>query len=252
MIRYDTKGNIYTISTQEVERWLQELIDTGAITERRCGVYPPKVNVALTTLPLSSKFYPFKMVLSEGSWVPGNERVMYNHVFVILRDYMYGDRDIEDFNREDVIRNLDLDSDTRSYAIESAKLDIDNTHGAKIIQCLVDPLRIFHALAITLNEDLRQFLVNILKVEKNQEDYLYTFETVPTERNGKWLIGETNPILDDDDVDGHTKYLQGIDLPIKVNSIIEDGELKLSDVSEMHIADVDGVSTLIITPEIVG
>lgn len=53
-------------------------------------------------------------------------------------------------------------------------------------------------------------------------------------------------------VDGHTKYLQGIDLPIKINSIInENNELVSSDVSEMHIGNVDGIKTLLITPEII-
>lgn len=54
------------------------------------------------------------------------------------------------------------------------------------------------------------------------------------------------------DVPGHTKYLQGIDLPIRVNSIIDDGQLHPSEVSEMHVGDVDGTTCLLITPEIVG
>lgn len=53
-------------------------------------------------------------------------------------------------------------------------------------------------------------------------------------------------------VEGHTRYLQGLDLPIKINSIAdENDELIPSDVSEMHIGDINGVKTLIITPEII-
>lgn len=52
------------------------------------------------------------------------------------------------------------------------------------------------------------------------------------------------------EVDGHTKYLQGIDLPIMVNSIFENDNFTTSEVSEMHIEMVNGNQTLIITPEI--
>ena len=52
-----------------------------------------------------------------------------------------------------------------------------------------------------------------------------------------------------DDVDGHTKYLQGINLPIMVNTVWENEEnCKPSEVSEMHIGSVNGVPTLLITP----
>lgn len=68
----------------------------------------------------------------------------------------------------------------------------------------------------------------------------------------KNIYDDSSLILKGGDVPGHTKYLQGLDLPIKVNSIIEYGKLELSDVAGMHIADVNGVSTLVITPELVG
>lgn len=53
------------------------------------------------------------------------------------------------------------------------------------------------------------------------------------------------------DVEGHTKYLQGVDLPIMVNTIAEDNsdELKPSPVAEMHIGIVDGKQVVIITPQ---
>lgn len=52
------------------------------------------------------------------------------------------------------------------------------------------------------------------------------------------------------EVGGHTKYLQGIDLPIMINSIIENDNYIPSEVSEMHIGIVNGNQTLLITPEI--
>ena len=53
-----------------------------------------------------------------------------------------------------------------------------------------------------------------------------------------------------EEVKGHTKYLQGIDLPIMVNTIWEtENHCIPSEVSEMHIGMVDGKLTLLITPE---
>lgn len=54
-----------------------------------------------------------------------------------------------------------------------------------------------------------------------------------------------------DDVGGHTKYLQGINLPIMINSILENDSVTPSNVSEMHIEMVDGRQALVITPEII-
>lgn len=51
------------------------------------------------------------------------------------------------------------------------------------------------------------------------------------------------------DVEGHTKYLQGVNVPIAVNCMVsDDNELLPSDVAEMHIGTVDGKTTLLITP----
>lgn len=61
-----------------------------------------------------------------------------------------------------------------------------------------------------------------------------------------------NVETEDGSVDGHTKYLQGIDLPIYVNSIINEKSLQPSKVSEMHIGRVGDKLAVLITPEIVG
>lgn len=69
-------------------------------------------------------------------------------------------------------------------------------------------------------------------------------------RNQVKTIGTKSFGIKDGDVDGHTKYLQGIHLPIMVNAIeAEDGTLKPSAVSEMHIGNVDGQLAVLITPE---
>lgn len=55
-------------------------------------------------------------------------------------------------------------------------------------------------------------------------------------------------ILKSRDVPAHTKHLQGINLPIKVNSLLEDGSRELAN-GTMRVTNVDGVDTLVITPE---
>lgn len=73
----------------------------------------------------------------------------------------------------------------------------------------------------------------------------------------KWCMEHINVSLsldainETDTVDGHTKHLQGIDLPIMVNSIQENNGYVPSKVSEMHIGEVNGIKTLLITPEII-
>lgn len=69
-------------------------------------------------------------------------------------------------------------------------------------------------------------------------------------RNKQKCTGSKSFSILTDYVDGHTKYLQGINLPIMVNTIWEsEDNCKPSEVSEMYIGSVNGIQTLIITPE---
>ena len=52
----------------------------------------------------------------------------------------------------------------------------------------------------------------------------------------------------EDHITGHTKYLQGIYLPIMINSIRNVDGLSPSAVSEMHVGTVSGEQVLLITP----
>lgn len=47
-------------------------------------------------------------------------------------------------------------------------------------------------------------------------------------------LTKSSPLSKNKDVDGHTKYLQGIHLPIVINSIQTGSEWKPSEVAEMH------------------
>lgn len=53
-------------------------------------------------------------------------------------------------------------------------------------------------------------------------------------------------------MDGHTKHLQGLDMPIMINSIKKnDTELTPSTVCEMHIGKFNDEDVLLITPDII-
>lgn len=77
------------------------------------------------------------------------------------------------------------------------------------------------------------------------------YRDIESMRNKQKCTGSKSFSILYDDVNGHTKYLQGIDLPIMVNSIFENETLTPSEVSEMHIGMVNGNRVLMITPEII-
>lgn len=77
------------------------------------------------------------------------------------------------------------------------------------------------------------------------------YNDIESMRNRQKCTGSKSFSIMLDDVDGHTKYLQGINLPIMINSILENNSVIPSNVSEMHIEIVDGRQALVITPEII-
>lgn len=83
----------------------------------------------------------------------------------------------------------------------------------------------------------------------NKVDKFY--KNIESMRNKQKCTGSKSFSILHNAVGGHTKYLQGIDLPIMINSILENETLIPSKVSEMHIGMVNGNQTLIITPEII-
>lgn len=77
------------------------------------------------------------------------------------------------------------------------------------------------------------------------------YRDVESMRNRQKCTGSKSfSIMQGDIEEGHTKYLQGIDLPIMVNSIfVDENNCKPSPVCEMHIGKVDDKLTLLITPK---
>lgn len=113
--------------------------------------------------------------------------------------------------------------------------------------------------AVAYAEEMKQLILSVcedLSDSKSMTDAWNKidkcYRDMESMQNRQKCTGAKSFSILNDDVDGHTKYLQGINLPIVVNSIIDDGKLRPSGVSEMHIADVEGVTSLVITPTIVG
>ena len=76
------------------------------------------------------------------------------------------------------------------------------------------------------------------------------YRDVEAMRNKQKCTGSKSFSIMQEEVEGHTKYLQGINLPIMVNTIYEtENHCIPSEVCEMHIGMIDGKQTLLITPE---
>lgn len=103
-------------------------------------------------------------------------------------------------------------------------------------------------LAVNFMEEVKT-LASFVTEAWNKIDNFY--RDIESMRNKQKCTGSKSFSILYDDVNGHTKYLQGIDLPIMVNSVFENETLTPSEVSEMHIGMVNGNRVLMITPEII-
>jgi hypothetical protein len=115
------------------------------------------------------------------------------------------------------------------------------------IQLIINYAEEIKMLASSLVEDIYDS-VSVTEAW-NKMDCFYS--DVERLRNKQKATGSKSFSIMNGDVDGHTKYLQGLDLPIMVNSISDGENLKPSPVSEMHIGNVDGKTVLLVTPEII-
>ena len=114
------------------------------------------------------------------------------------------------------------------------------------VKLAVDFMHEIQAIAASTAEDVLDS-ENITEAWNKIDKFYKDMESM---RNRQKCTGSKSFSILQDDVDGHSKYLQGIDLPIMVNSIVENGDFVPSKVSEMHIGLVNGYQTIIITPEI--
>lgn len=101
-------------------------------------------------------------------------------------------------------------------------------------------------MASSLCEDVKDS-VSMTEAWKKIDKF---YRDVESMRNRQKSTGSKSFSILQSDVEGHTKYLQGIDLPIMVNTIWNsDNNCTPSKVCEMHIGMVDGKNVLLITPE---
>lgn len=114
------------------------------------------------------------------------------------------------------------------------------------VKLAVDFMHEIQAIAASTAEDVLDS-ENITEAWNKIDKFYKDMESM---RNRQKCTGSKSFSILQDDVDGHSKYLQGIDLPIMVNSIVENGKFVPSKVSEMHIGLINGCQALIITPEI--
>lgn len=112
---------------------------------------------------------------------------------------------------------------------------------------------------IAFVEEMKQIILSVCEDVPDSESLTEAWNKVDrcyrdleAVRNYQRCTGAKSFSVLTDDVEGHTKYLQGINLPIMVNSIIDGDDLEPSDVAEMHIGMIDGKDVLLITPSIVG
>lgn len=100
-------------------------------------------------------------------------------------------------------------------------------------------------LASSLCEDVKDS--NSMTEAWNKVDRFY--RDIESMRNRQKCTGSKSFSVITDDVPGHTKYLQGLDLPIMLNTICDDVCCRPSDVAEMHIEEVNDKLVLLITPK---
>jgi len=112
-------------------------------------------------------------------------------------------------------------------------------------------------LAVCYGEELRQLVNSLCEDIKDSESITEAwnkidkfYQTAESLRNLQKCTGSKGFSVGQDVVEGHTKYLQGINLPIMVNTIWETEDCcKPSPVCEMHVGKVDEALVLLITPE---
>lgn len=113
-------------------------------------------------------------------------------------------------------------------------------------------------LAIDFMEEIKMLASSAIEDVSNSENMTEAWNKIDkfyidieSMRNNQKCTGSKSFSILQGDVDGHTKYLQGINLPIMINSMFEHDDFIPSEVSEMHIGMVKEKQVLLITPGII-
>lgn len=142
---------------------------------------------------------------------------------------------------------LNIYSRLNSHFIEKETKKMTKKQREMNIKLAVDFMEEIKMLVSSVTEDVSDS--ESMTEAWNKIDRFY--KDIESMRNKQKCTGSKSFSILQSEVDGHTKYLQGIDLPIMINSILENENFMTSEVSEMHIGMVNGNQVLIITPEII-
>lgn len=112
-------------------------------------------------------------------------------------------------------------------------------------------------LAVEYAEELKMLVSSLCEDVQDSESMTEAWEKVDrfyrdaeAMRNRQKCTGSKSFSITQEEVDGHTKYLQGLNLPIMINTVWESENLCIpSKVCEMHIGSVNERLALLITPE---
>ena len=112
-------------------------------------------------------------------------------------------------------------------------------------------------VAVEYAEELKMLVSSLCEDVRDSESMTEAWKKVDrfyrdaeAMRNRQKCTGSKSFSVLQEEVEGHTKYLQGLDLPIMVNTVWEtENHCVPSKVCEMHIGNVEGKSALLITPE---
>ena len=207
----------FVVSTSRVEEWLQRQINATAAVAKQNGHDVPPVNLTLFTLRASEKFHPFVIILPEEAMVrrgkndDEEEMEMFNpessqntrkflpHVWKVVSAYMYNRNDKKAFRSNEFRRTLRLTGDTSQYLSTIIYPNTSEKNGMRFTVMLIDPRRVFYAMAREGTGWKTDFQIEIEKTERNQgTDFSYTFNKVPKDskkRKGKDVVNDIQKMM---------------------------------------------------------
>lgn len=204
-IRPDENELPFTISTSQVEEYLQKKVDAVA---NKIG--DGEVNVSVYSTEAGKAFIPFMVTLptkvmkdgkksgdtknipsiflggeSQGTEVNANMRPEY---FAVFSPYTYSKTDEQAFFSEDWrrARKVNRGSSVILKNYRTPKISkLQSNGGERVVLLMIDPLRVFHDM-LTIPDDNRQFKPEITGLRKQKDgEYMYQMRRVLNKNNKK-------------------------------------------------------------------
>lgn len=200
----------FSVTTSEVEEYLQKRVDTLAKNGKI-----ERVNIRVYSTEASNKFIPFVVVLpdtvlknrSKGSrneaeyiFSPKTEEKnidIIDPLYQLFGAYIYNKGDENMFFSDAWKREVNVRNGT-AYSLKKLRTPKLTTYGGtKVVLFMIDPLRIFHDMVVS-DDDKRDFridITNIKKMETGKFRYDFKREILDSGKNKKYhktLIEELN------------------------------------------------------------